>query len=285
MPHSPPMPMPYNARMIRKNVKLGEKPQASSTTEKKTTLVINGMRRPYRSVISPKTSAPTGRITSVTNNDATISPFATWNSWASRSIRKTTTKKSNASSVQPRNEAATACACPERDKPGTPLSRSLLSNRASSNGFGVHAQRNIAIQHRGASGSQRQQRSALARPSQAKSADTKERRVNHGAAEHPCQQVAAKVARLLYVGCQQRDSFPAGGVRPHFAVEANENILGLCRRQQRHRNPHQGRDSRCGQRRFRKNDGRAAATPPPVMQRDGHHERGGHCGNFTPRVD
>src|SRR5580700_3169606 len=128
--------------------------------------------------------APTGRITRVTNRDATIALFATWKSLARRSIRKTTTKKSNASSVHPRKEAATACACPELERPGTPLSRPLLNND-SSHGLRDHARRNIAIQKRGANCGHREQRSPLADPAQANAADTEQRSVHHGAAERP----------------------------------------------------------------------------------------------------
>src|ERR1700730_3713662 len=128
MPHSPPIPIPYSARMTKKKVRWGENPQASSTTEKKTTLTIKGMRRPYRSVSSPKMSAPTGRIASVTRRDATTAFLLTGKLEASLSKRKTTTKKSNASSVHPKNDAVTACAWPDPESPGTPLSRPLLIN-------------------------------------------------------------------------------------------------------------------------------------------------------------
>ncbi len=65
------------------------------------------------------------------------------------SNKKTTTKKSKASSVHPKNEAVTAWNCPALDRPATPLSRSLLNN-TSSQGLGGHALRNIMIKHRAA---------------------------------------------------------------------------------------------------------------------------------------
>src|SRR5579871_3666165 len=101
-------------------------------------------------------------MTSVTNSEKTTSLLATWKSFASRSIRKTTTKKSNASSVQPRNDAATACACPERERPGTPLSRPLFNNASSWNRFGLHALRYVAIQDDGAKGRNCEQNHAAA---------------------------------------------------------------------------------------------------------------------------
>src|SRR6266699_3771905 len=56
----------------------------------------------------PKITAPTGRKRSVAVSVLTMLRFGTPNCAASTSSRKTTTKKSNASSVQPRNPARTA---------------------------------------------------------------------------------------------------------------------------------------------------------------------------------
>src|SRR2546425_8945106 len=67
------------------------------------------MRRPYRSARIPKITAPTGRNSSVAVNVLTIWRFGTPNCAANTSSRNTTTKKSNASRVQPRNPARTAC--------------------------------------------------------------------------------------------------------------------------------------------------------------------------------
>src|SRR5438132_6903956 len=66
------------------------------------------MRRPYRSASIPKMIAPTGRKISVAVRVATMWPLVTANCLARTSSRKTTTKKSNASSVQPRKPARTA---------------------------------------------------------------------------------------------------------------------------------------------------------------------------------
>src|SRR5581483_1751668 len=56
-------------------------------------------------------SAPTGRVASVAVSVHTIAALVTWNCAARMSTRKTTTKKSEASSVQPRKPAVTACHC------------------------------------------------------------------------------------------------------------------------------------------------------------------------------
>src|SRR5581483_2535984 len=54
-------------------------------------------------------TAPTGRIASVAVIVKTSSDLVTPNSLASVSTRNTTTKKSNASSIQPKKPAVTAC--------------------------------------------------------------------------------------------------------------------------------------------------------------------------------
>src|SRR5579875_381936 len=57
----------------------------------------------------PNISAPTGRMASVAVTLRTMSRLGTWKCAARVSKRKTTTKKSKASSVQPRKPAAMAC--------------------------------------------------------------------------------------------------------------------------------------------------------------------------------
>src|SRR4029077_11104697 len=79
------------------------------------TLAIRGLRRPYRSASNPNTTAPTGRIARVAVMVHTIALFVTWNWAASVSTRKTSTKKSNASRVQPKKLAVTACHCSDRE--------------------------------------------------------------------------------------------------------------------------------------------------------------------------
>ena len=89
-------------------------------TEKKITFAMSGRRRPKRSASRPKISAPTGRMSNVQESVATIFALETWKSAARESKRKTTTKKSNASRVQPRKLAATALKEPRRAEFGVP---------------------------------------------------------------------------------------------------------------------------------------------------------------------
>jgi len=56
---------------------LGAKPQSSSTTEKKMTLAIKGMRRPYRSASIPNSTAPSGRMAKVAVMVQTMAPLET----------------------------------------------------------------------------------------------------------------------------------------------------------------------------------------------------------------
>src|SRR5580704_1151444 len=77
------------------------------------TLAIKGMRRPKRSESRPKITAPTGRSASVAKVVAMMAFLGTLNWWASVSYRKTMTKKSKASRVQPRKPARTACCAPD----------------------------------------------------------------------------------------------------------------------------------------------------------------------------
>src|SRR5580698_4491003 len=76
--------------------------------EKYRTHAINGRRRPYRSANEPNTTAPTGRIAKVMVMVQTMSPFRTWKLLARTSTRKTRTKKSKASSIQPNIPEETA---------------------------------------------------------------------------------------------------------------------------------------------------------------------------------
>ena len=85
---------------------------------------MSGSRRPNRSARSPKTTAPIGRKASVAVIVQMISFFGTPKCSARVSTMKTTTKKSNASMVHPRNPAATAC---QRSREGAPPATRGLS--------------------------------------------------------------------------------------------------------------------------------------------------------------
>src|ERR1700730_18709018 len=83
--------------------------------EKKTTFAISGLRRPYRSASRPKTTAPTGRMARVAVMVHTIALFVTLKCTARVSTKKTRTKKSNATKVQPKKLGVTVCYWSERD--------------------------------------------------------------------------------------------------------------------------------------------------------------------------
>src|ERR1700734_2733731 len=76
--------------------------------EKYSTQAIKGRRRPKRSAKEPSTSAPTGRIARVMVMVQTMSPLRTWKLLARTSTRKTRTKKSKASRIQPKIPEETA---------------------------------------------------------------------------------------------------------------------------------------------------------------------------------
>src|SRR6266568_1062839 len=162
-------------------------------------------------------------------------------------MRNTTTKKSNASSVHPKKDAVTACAWPDPESPGTPLSRPLLipllindaphrTNR--------HALCYIAIKQPCANTGQSQQYSPCADPTEAELAAAKQRRVHHSATQHPGQQIPAEVARLRHLRRKRGNAAPPCHMRPYFPVEADENIVRLGRSQQRNQNPHGCRHAR-----------------------------------------
>src|SRR5436309_5665423 len=73
---------------------------------------MSGRRRTWRSARRPKRRAPTGRKASVRVIESAMAASEVWNSCAIAVRAKTTRKKSNASSVQPRKEARIAARCP-----------------------------------------------------------------------------------------------------------------------------------------------------------------------------
>src|SRR5260370_41408649 len=140
-------------------------------------------------------------------------------------MRNTTTKKSNASSVHPKKDAVTACAWPDPESPGTPLSRplliALLINDAP-NRTNRHALCYIAIKQPCANTGQSQQYSPCADPTEAELADAKQRRVHHGQAQRPGQQIPPEVARLRHPRRKRGNATPAWRIWPHFPVQANQ---------------------------------------------------------------
>jgi hypothetical protein len=71
-------------------------------------LIIKGSRRPQRSAMMPKMTAPIGRVASATVSASAISGRLRPNDRAISSMTSVRMKKSKASSVQPRKPAMTA---------------------------------------------------------------------------------------------------------------------------------------------------------------------------------
>ncbi len=72
------------------------------------TFSISGSRRPQRSAMMPKMIAPIGRMASASVIVSAMSGRVLPNDFATSSMTNVRTKKSNASSVQPRKPASTA---------------------------------------------------------------------------------------------------------------------------------------------------------------------------------
>jgi len=110
-PHSPPIAMPNMARSTSRTVRLGAKPDANSMNEYNRTLTIKVGRRPQRSAARPNKYAPTGRIANVSKMANVTSVIWVLNSCAMSLSTNTSRKKSKASRVHPKKQAATTCLC------------------------------------------------------------------------------------------------------------------------------------------------------------------------------
>ncbi len=99
------MAKPNRARSTSRVVRSGAKAEASSNTEKLTTLSIRIGRRPYFSASQPKNRAPSGRIARVSEMPTATSWILTWKSSLIAVRHRTKMKKSKASSDQPASEA------------------------------------------------------------------------------------------------------------------------------------------------------------------------------------
>src|SRR5260370_15859947 len=148
------------------------------------TLAISGIRRPKRSASTPNSNAPTGRSASVAVVVKIMAFLETLNSRASVSYKKTITKKSNASSVQPRKPARTAWCVPAfRTGAVIRLDAPLV-------GLWHKAIQCHTAQHR----HQPQHRSRR-HASKAELSNREERRVNENAARNPAEQILAQILR------------------------------------------------------------------------------------------
>src|SRR6516162_2025672 len=106
--HSAPIPMPSSARNRKRNQNAGEKPAMKLQIEYHRIEIINGVLRPIRSASQPEPTAPTSRSHNVTLSRNATSVSGTPNSCDIGTIIRRNMVKSNASRVQPSQEATHA---------------------------------------------------------------------------------------------------------------------------------------------------------------------------------
>src|SRR5689334_24095946 len=109
--HSAPMPMPSSARNKNKNQNVGENPAIKLHAEYHAMEIISGVLRPIRSHNQPEAVAPTSRIHNVMVKTAVTAVSGTWNSCDIGTMISRKIVKSNASNVQPSQEATNANHC------------------------------------------------------------------------------------------------------------------------------------------------------------------------------
>ena len=106
--HSAPMPMPSSARNRKRNQNAGEKPAMKLQIEYQRIEIISGVLRPIRSASHPEPTAPTSRSHKVTLSKNATSVSGTPNSCEIGTMISRNIVKSNASNVQPSQEATQA---------------------------------------------------------------------------------------------------------------------------------------------------------------------------------
>src|SRR5579862_2723229 len=106
--HSPPMPMPNNARSANSMPYDVEKPLRNAKTENHSTDSISGSLRPYLSATDPEATPPTSRMMSVTVPSAPASARSTVKLFWMSMRMKVEMVKSNASTIHPRKTAQNA---------------------------------------------------------------------------------------------------------------------------------------------------------------------------------
>src|ERR1700730_15325593 len=103
-----PIPMPSNARNRKRNPNVGEKPAMKLQIEYHRSEIISGVLRPIRSASHPEPTAPTRRSHKVTLNKNATSVSGTPNSCEIGTMISRNIVKSNASNVQPSQDATQA---------------------------------------------------------------------------------------------------------------------------------------------------------------------------------
>src|ERR1700751_468754 len=106
--HSAPMPMPSSARNRNRNPNVGEKPEMKLQIEYHRIEIISGVLRPIRSASHPEPTAPTRRSHKVTLSRNATSVSGTPKSFEIGTMISRNIVKSNASNVQPSQEATQA---------------------------------------------------------------------------------------------------------------------------------------------------------------------------------
>ena len=106
--HSAPMPMPSSARNRKRNQNAGEKPAMKLQIEYQRIEIISGVLRPIRSASHPEPTAPTSRSHKVTLSKNATSVSGTPNSCEIGTMISRNIVKSNASNVQPSQDATQA---------------------------------------------------------------------------------------------------------------------------------------------------------------------------------
>src|SRR5207245_2430393 len=106
--HSAPIPMPSSARNRKRNPNVGEKPAMKLQIEYHRIEIISGVLRPIRSASHPEPTAPTSRSHKVTLSKNATSVNGTPNSCEIGTMISRNIVKSNASKVQPSQEATQA---------------------------------------------------------------------------------------------------------------------------------------------------------------------------------
>src|SRR5689334_22901421 len=106
--HSAPIPMPSSARNRKRNPNVGEKPAMKLQIEYHRIEIISGVLRPIRSASHPEPIAPTSRSHNVTLSKKATSVSGTPNSCEIGTMISRNIVKSNASNVQPSQEATQA---------------------------------------------------------------------------------------------------------------------------------------------------------------------------------
>src|SRR5208283_4067413 len=247
------------------------------------TLAISGTRRPKRSASTPNSNAPTGRSASVAVVVKMMAFLETLNSRASVSYKKTITKKSNASSIQPRKPARTAWY--------VPALRTGAVIRLDAPLVGLWHK---PIQCHTAGHRHQPQHRSCRHSAKTELSNREEGRVNKHAASDPAKKILAQILRRFLDPAQFCHRLPSKNVGPHLAIELHQHVSVFRPGDQRNRHPHQrgdargaqsclGKDHRVGAREWLRTT-RNSHPQGVAVKRERCHQRGRYCRDFAPRI-